>query len=209
LGEEVKMSCTAKNTGNSPLKGINICLASDCAISSIDSGKDVTREYKYNFSTLGVKTLIFRAYNSLVDKTYYSIIDVQDAPMVRILNLSYPESIKFDEQSAIVFRLRQASSSAPLNIKATLDHELIKEEWSIASLESDYELRFLFKGENLKLKDNNFKVTISYDDRKGKHYTEEKTFSVALENPTFVQKIAIWINVLDRKISLWFKGIIG
>jgi len=208
LEEEIKVSCTAKNTGSSDLRGLNICLASDCAMASIGSGNDVTREYTHKFSTLGVKTLIFRAYNGLVDKSYYLIIDVQDAPLIKILNLSYPESVKFDEQSAIVFRLRQSSSSVPLKIKATLDHELIKEEWTIASLESDYELRFLFKGENLKLKDNDFKVTISYDDRKGKHYTEEKTFSIELENPTFTQKIAIWINVMDRKLSQWFSGLL-
>jgi transglutaminase-like putative cysteine protease len=206
-GETVRISCRINNTGNNYLSRLRVCLDKDCDYASLVSGNLVTFNYTKVFDTLGVKTLTFRAENDAAKRSYYVIIDVLDKPLVDIMNLSYPPRISYGDQSEVKIILKRSSSNIPQNVKIRLEHSLINEEWSLTSLETSYELRFLFKGSNLDFEQNPFKLVVTYEDAQGKEYKTEKDFTITLNNPTIFQRLMVWVNILDVRISNWFSGV--
>ena len=83
----------------------------------------------------------------------------------------------------------------------------MQEEWDIQSLERDYQFTVLLRGEYLKLNKNDFKIIISYWDEQGNEYKVEKEFLINLNNPTLLQKIMMWLNILELKLSKWISNL--
>jgi len=207
LNESTNVNCTVQNNGSADLSKIQICLDKNCASGMVPSQGMAGYDYSERFDTFGIKTLVFRVFNELIDKSYYAIIDVQDKPLLEISNLTFPERINYNESSEIKFFVKKKSNSSPKNVKIVLEHELMHEEWNVPALEQDYEFRVLIKGENLYFGQNDFKIKITYQDEKGNPFGIYQNFSINLNNPTLLQKLRIWLNLLDYEISQWLSKI--
>jgi hypothetical protein len=120
------------------------------------------------------------------------------------MNLSYPSTISYDEQSQIKFFLKKKSANSPRNVKIKVEHEFFEEHWDVAEFAKDYDFTVMIRGDNMRLKENRFNITVSYEDEEGKAYKLREELDISLNNPTFWQKIMVWMNVLEHKISKWF-----
>jgi hypothetical protein len=201
INDTVNISCSVKNNGSSDLRRLRICLDKQCTSENLNINSQVSFNYSRKFDTVGVKTLVFKAENIQASESYYVIIRSEDEPLIRIINISYPESVNYDDSVEVRLRLSRESNNKPTNVKLVLQHELINQEWMINNLDNDYEARFMFKGSDLKINNNTFNIIVSYEDSNGKKYASEESFTIRLANVTFIQKISIWLNILDRKIS--------
>jgi len=207
LNHSVNITCIVDNKGDKNLKKLSVCLNDECATSQLPAGERARFEYTKKFNTLGVKTFVFRVKNELVEKSYYSVIEVQDKPLLEILNLSFPHSISYDELSEIRFLVKKKSNTKPRNVKIILKHELMEEHWEIPLLEHDYQFRVILRGEDLNLDNNDFKIIITYEDEHSTEYKTLKEFSISLNNPTLLQRIMMWLNILENKIMSWLNRI--
>lgn len=207
LNESVNISCVIDNKGDKTLTRLSICLDDKCSTTRIPAREAARFDYTKNFETLGVKTLVFKAENEIIKKSYYSIIEIQDKPLLEIQDLEYPKTISYEDLKEIQFFVKKKSTSTPRNVKIKLEHELIEQEWEVKTLERDYKFTVLIRGEYLKLNKNDFNILISYTDDQGISYLVQKKFTITLEDPTFVQRIMIWLNVAERKITDWINNI--
>ncbi|MBN1793318.1 transglutaminase domain-containing protein [Candidatus Woesearchaeota archaeon] len=203
LNENIVVTCSLSNKGSKSLSNLKACFEKNCTYIALPAGESRDLSYSTEFKTLGVKTLVFRADHPLASKTSYIVIPVQDEPLVNVFNLTYPEELGFSESAEIRFILKRDSINPPKNLVVKLDHELIKEDWKFTALENTYEIRFLFRGENLALDDNDFKLSLLYEDAKGREYSSDKEFTVRLKDPSFFQLMALWINSVDVKLTRW------
>jgi hypothetical protein len=207
INVSTNISCILDNQGDQTLRSAQICLDNACSTSRVPSKGVVTYNYTKSFETFGIKTLVFRVINELVDKSYYVIIDVQDKPLVEITNLSFPEKLNYKDTSEIKFFVKKKSITAPRNVKVRVEHKLMHQEWDIPSLEQDYEFRVMISGENLNLEKNDFRIIITYQDEQGKEYRQEESFAITLNNPTLLQKVIIWLKILEYQVTQWFNNI--
>jgi len=207
LNEAVNISCMVDNKGDQTLRGLKICLGIQCSTTRLLSKDSTSFEYTKQYDTLGVKTLVFRVENELVEKSYYTIIDVQDKPLLEIANLSYPKSMSYEDLSEVQFFVKKKSNTNPQTVNIRLEHELMEEEWDVPDLERDYKFIVVLKGKYLTLNQNDFKITVTYNDAKGNIYKVKDEFSIKLKDPTILQKIMIWFNILDHKLSTWIGNI--
>ncbi len=203
LNQSVNISCTIDNKGEQELSRLRICLGEECTTTRVASGVIARYDYVRTFETLGVKIVVFSAENDLIQKSYYSVIKVQDKPLVEISNLSYPEIMSYDELSEVTVFIRKKSTNKPRNVKVRVEHQFIEQEWSIPSMEKDHYLVLKLRGENLVLNQNKFRLRVTYQDQKGETYAQEEEFIITLENPTFHQKLMIWLNIAEHKIREW------
>jgi hypothetical protein len=121
--------------------------------------------------------------------------------LLEIVDLAYPKNISFSDSSEISFWVKKKSSSRPKNVEVKIEHRLIGEEWSVPLIESDYNFKVKIRGKDFNLDKNDFKVLVTYEDEQNNQYKLEENFTMTLNNPTFFQRIAIWLNQLDHKIS--------
>jgi hypothetical protein len=207
LNDSVNISCVVDNQGDQVLRNLEICIENDCSTTKVLGNETVRVGYTKKFSTLGMKTLVFKAGNELIEKSYYTIIEVQDKPLIEITNLSFPESMNYEGSSAIKLLAKKKSNTSPRNVHIIIEHELINEDWNVPSFDHDYDFTVLLKGESLKLNKNDFKIIITYEDEQGKQYNLEKKLSIQLNNPTLFQKIMIWLNIAEQEIKGWFNKV--
>jgi len=207
LNETVSTRCVLTNKGDFTLRKLEVCLDNQCVTTKVKGRGSVGFNYTKKFDTLGVKTLVFRVENELVEKSYYTIIEVQDKPLLEIINLSFPKSISYDELSEIKFFVKKKSNTKPRNVKISLKHKFIEEHWDVPSLDRDYQFTVLLRGEYLNLDKNDFKIIINYEDEQGREYKTQEEFSISLNNPTLPQRIMIWLNILEHKIRRWINNI--
>jgi len=207
LDESINISCVVDNKGSQLLRNLKVCLDRECSTSRIPEQETSRYGYSKKFDTLGIKTMVFSASNELVEKSYYIIIDVQDKPLIEITNLTSPESMSYEDSSEISFFVKKKSNTNPRNVKVRVEHEFVREYWSVPELEMDYNFKVLLKGDNLNLNKNNFNIIITYEDAEGKQYSLSQEFYINLNNPTLWQKINIWLRVLEKNITNWFNNI--
>ena len=207
LNEPVNITCVVDNKGAETLTRLRVCFDDECGTSRVPRRGIARFEYTKKFESLGVKTLMFKAENELIKKSYYTTIEIQDKPLLEIINLTFPKNISYEELSQIKFFVKKKSNTQPRNVNIRVEHELMHEEWDVLILERDYQFTVLLRGKYLKLNKNDFKITISYEDEQGNEYKVQKEFLINLNNPTFIQKIIMWLNILDYKISKWIRNI--
>ncbi len=207
INESIDVSCTLENKGDAILRSLNICFDNACSSTKVLEGGNAKYDYTKNFTTLGVKTLVFKAENELVEKAYYLTVEIKDIPLIEIANLSFPKNISYKDSSEIKFFVKRKSNTEPKNMKITIDHRLIHEEWNVPEMDKDYGFTVLLKGESLNLNKNDFNITVTYEDEQGKEYNLKDDFSIMLNNPTLLQKIMIWLRILEKRASGWFNNI--
>lgn len=207
INETINAKCLLENKGDFTLGNLKICFDTSCSSTKVAVGGNGTYEYNKNFSTLGVKTLVFKAENELVEKAYYLTVDIKDVPLVEIMNLSFPSSISYEDSSEIKFIVKRKSNTEPRNMKISIEHKLLSEEWHVPIMDKDYGFTVLLKGEGLNLNKNDFRIRVVYNDEQGKEYSSEENFSIMLNNPNLFQKLMIWLRMLEKKASGWFSNI--
>jgi hypothetical protein len=207
LNDSVSISCQLNNTGNSVLKNLKICLDNSCSSTKVQEEGSASYDYTRNFTTLGVKTLVFKAENDLIEKAYYVTVDVKDIPLIEIVNLTFPRNISYKESSEIKFFVKRKSNTEPRNMKIRINHKLIHEEWDVPVMDKNYGFTLLLRGEGMNLGKNYFNITINYEDDQGKAYSLDDKFTVMLNNPNLLQKLMIWLHTIEKRATDWFSNI--
>ncbi len=209
LDETMKINCSVTNKGDSKLLKLKVCLEDDCSSAKIIPDATLEFDYEKTFSSLGIHNILFSAENNFVKNNYYLVVDVQDEPLLDIINLDFPETISYDEDSDITFVVKKKSSSNPKNVKIALIHKMMNNEWFADEIKSQYEYKLLFSGSNLDFGDNDFKISIEYDSSEGKHYKVEKEFVMTLEKTNIGQSIMILLNKLELSLRKGLDALIS
>jgi transglutaminase-like putative cysteine protease len=206
LDEEFKVSCSLENKASRDLNKLNVCFNNQCTFSSLKPGEEKIFSYNVKFDKNQVMNLVFSAESSYASSREHVIFEVKDRPNLRITGLDYPENIGYDNSSKISFSILKSSHSQPRNVKLIMNHSLSTQSWNVNDISDEYEFTISIRGSDLKPGENNFDLSLYYEDDEGKPYQDKKTFVVDLNNVSFGQRFMIWLNILSYNLDQWFFG---
>ncbi|PIN80218.1 hypothetical protein COV13_03945 [Candidatus Woesearchaeota archaeon CG10_big_fil_rev_8_21_14_0_10_32_9] len=172
-----------------------ICLESECE--DLDS-PTYSQKYslKVDTSTPGFKTLSVDVKSSKGSASYFLTLKILDDAKLDLIDLTFPESISFDGDDSINFKLEKTSDSTPVNVSVKLDGGLFEQSWVADSIYGVQDFALNFKGLDLNDGDNKFKITVDYFDEKGKKFSEEKDFSINMNGLNLWQKFLHWFRII-------------
>jgi translation elongation factor EF-1beta len=192
--EDTSVKCDVKNIGNVYLEDLNICLEEECRKLSLG----ITEEDKVNFNfkpkEVGVQEIVIKANNKDVSKNALLDISVYDEPSIEIDELVHPTEIEYKDIYEIAFVLNKKSRFAPDNVSIKI--EPVDKEWNLNQLKKSRKFVLKMYGNELKAGENNFKIIVTYNDRKGKSYKTSKEFNLKLVNVNIFQRMVIFFKHL-------------
>jgi len=203
LEKQTTISCNIKNSGNTPLENIQICLEQDCKTTDLG----ITQEQEITFTITPPKTgkqeLTITAKNNYLSKASYLSYEALDKPAIKINGLDHPTKLDYGQQFKIAFVIDKTSYTNPKNVVITLEHNKARQEWRMEQLNNSQEFFIDANSKDLAGGDNNFNIKIEYADDKNNKYDAEQSFTITVEATRFLDKIKLWIN----KIEYFLQGL--
>jgi hypothetical protein len=203
--EEEFINCKIKNTGNVFLENIKLCSEKECREFNLGISQEKIITFLINTNKTGKKDIMIKAISKDISKSDYISIIILDKPKINIEDIKHPVNISFDGKYSISFTLKKQSLSIPKDINIKLKQNTFFKEWSIDKLIGNQKFMLNFKGNNLDIGNNNFKIIIDYKDNNNKKYHEEESFVIRLENVTLFQRIQIKLSNIGKWLDYLFK----
>jgi len=194
LEEPLEISCKISNQGNVYLENLEIC-SEDCKTLNLGIGETKTT----NFTSTTKQRMKVRAQNSEVSKTFYLTTEILDYPELEIIDLNAPKLVNYQDNFSISFGIKKTSKSNPIQLEVSLDNRI--KDIQINELNQQQNLKLNLKGKDLGQGNNTLTLTITHQDRNQKKYITTKQIIVELEKVTFIQKIKIFINKINRALN--------
>jgi len=202
IDEIILVSCFIRNTGNTFLNNIKICLENDCKILNLG----ISQEKNVNFSAkpkgLGKKQDAVKAMNNYLSKTSYLDYNIIDYPEIAITDLSYPLEVLFNRAYSISFMLNKSSYSIPKNVEISILQNNLPEKWNLENLDKNKIFDISLSSKTLHEGKNDFEIIVKYEDDNGRSYETKNDFSITLARLSFPQKVLSLLYSLE----LWFEG---
>lgn len=174
-GEEMKISCSLKNTGNVLLDDMQICLREDCR--GIEIG--ISEEKQIEFETFASNKIPVAAENEEMIKQIYLEPKIIEIPKLEIFELT-PDEINYREKKQFSFVLSVENEAYDIIVKAE------NQEIHFDKLNGKKTISAELKGSKLV---NGLDIKISYKDEAGKEYTKEKNIVIKVNNIPWYARI--------------------
>lgn len=185
-GESATVTCSFENNGEKDIKG-ELC-HDEC----IDFQNEIIKEYSVSYDTPGVKNIIVRATGQDFSKTSYVRMNVIDESDIDI-NLDIPETAEYGERMNIKFNITKDSISTPRNLQVRLHFQKTYQQWEIDSLDRPNQFDVGIDTDGFTF-NNEFRITVTYEDDVGKKYREEAMAEVELVNLSIRDKVFVGLN---------------
>ena len=196
--ENVKIYCTAKNTGNIFLSDANICFEDKCKATSLGISQEKNFVFELDKSSAGEKKIPIILKNELVSKASYVNFKINDAPKIEIINLKFPNETTYDDKFQVEFTLAKKSLSNPKNVELSFVQNGIDKKWVVKDFNEDHKYVVDIEAKQLKYGKNDYKINVDYKDGLGKPYNTNKEFSISLTKATFLQRVILFSNGLGK-----------
>ena len=194
--ESANVLCTAKNTGNVFLDGIDACFGSECEKISLGISQTKEMTFKINTSDVGAKEAQVTLRNSIVSKSAGISFKINDIPKIQIENLNFPANVSYDSNFIVSFDVAKKSYSSPKDVNVSFSLNGIEKRWHIDELSGDKKISLRFDGSQLKYGENRFEVNVYYHDSLKKQYSANRGFSTQVADANPVQIMALSLNSL-------------
>lgn len=198
--EKPKVSCVFKNTGNTLLEGIQMCIDDDCQSQDIGITQSKEIELEYTIQP-GVNDLIITAIGGGIEEQRVIDVQVKDLPVLEITKLKHPQEADYDDAFHIFFTIRKTSIDSPQQVITTMKLKNEEVPFTLDILEGERTYDITTAGNTLHDMQNEFVVTTTWKDGLGREYETTQTFTINLKKPTFSQKIRIWLDGIGRWVG--------
>lgn len=166
-----------------------ICIDNDCEQTNLPAEK--TLEYSRN---PGIYTIPVRFIGEQEEKTTFITTHIVDETRLAITDIELPETISFDEQAGLSFKVSRLSESAAQETTVTVKHKYFEKSWEDTS--GTYNL--LFVGRQLHAGENTLEITVDYVDALGNEKVATREANISLDNLSFGQRVSLWLRALEH-----------
>ncbi len=194
--ESANILCTAKNTGNVFLDGIDSCFGSECEKISLGISQSKEIKFKINTSEIGIRQAQVTLRNSLVSKSAGIDFKVSDVPKIQIEDLNFPSNVSYGSSFIVSFNLAKKSYSSPKDVDVVFTLNGIEKKWHIGELSEGKNISLRFAASQLKYGANTFKINADYHDTLKNKYNAHREFSTEVVNANLIQVMALSLNSL-------------
>jgi hypothetical protein len=202
INENVGVNCIIKNTGNSMLKDIEVCL-DDCHNINLALNQEQTVNFEQSFDQEDEYSLKITAKNDLVTKTSYVPIKVLNPPNLEISQLKHPSEVQFNDKFDIYFLINKTAQANPYNVRVFLDKDGIQRDWDL-DIKDNKEFVIHLMGKELSVDDNTFILQLDYQDKDRQTFHKVERFNIKLLKPTLGQRLLIMFRSFDEWLRKLF-----
>ena len=203
-GKKIIIECDLKNLGNVVLHDLKICLENDCEERDLHISESKKIEFTKIYDETGEKAVTITAKNTGVTASSFFKIFVVDEPVIDIIDMVYPESIKYKEKFDVEFTLIPMSLTEPKNVILTFTFNDESQQWKFDSLETKKPVKIEIDSALLKEGETEFKIYTTYTDGVDKKFNKDDSFTISMDDLTGLQKIEKFFVDLFRKIRNLF-----
>lgn len=201
LDEPIIAGCYVKNTGNTMLNNLNLCLKKQCKTFDLGITQSVEKNFSINISNIGKKENIITVENNEVSKLVRLGYSVIDRPKIEITALEYPDDVSYNDEFNIKFTAVKVSRAMPSDIIVEVKGKYFSRKWQLKKLNIKQEFELNLIGKDLNLDKNDFKIIVNYKDKDGKNYTAREDFYITLSNVNLIQRIIIFFRNIIESIK--------
>jgi len=202
--EQNYLNCTVSNKGNKELEEVKVCYQAECQLHNLLIGESKTTAFLLQNLNIGKnEELVLAKFKDMQTTDVVKII-VLDAPNIKIVNITHPDWVVYEDEFDIAFTLKKESVVNPVNIDVKVTDGVIQ-NFHLDDLDGRQKFVISTKGSFLKPGKNEIKIEVLYHDSKFKRYKISDKITIKLKEPTFTQKIMIYLN----RFGIWFQNFLG
>jgi len=192
LNEEITVSCSIKNSGNTNLKKVNFCLAEKCQVIDLPINQEESIETTIKGETTGWNKITLSAENNFIEKKSSLSYTVLDIPTIKTEVIA-PDKVNFGKTITVNINLVKESFNVPKKVTVLLKGSGFENHWEIEELTQEQKLQL--EMENLRLsKTNKFTVITQWQDEESKLYSKEQEIIVKGEAENFIDRVKMLLN---------------
>ena len=192
INSEKRIECTLKNTGNTQLENLDVCLDDVCQTIILPINQEYTTALDVSFDESGWKTFSLTAENSFVDKRDAITLGVLDDANI-VINTTISKDISYGDEFLLTLTTDSTSFSIPKNIEVTFTIGSEKQIWNLDSLTQKEDLIIEMSSIGLGTK-NEIEIESKWEDALGKEYKSTQVIEIMVAPNTFIQKIIMFFN---------------
>lgn len=207
IDDNIKMYCYLRNTGNTVLSNVSMCLDEDCRNNSLGINQAFQESFEFRAEEAGIQDISIFARSPDFSRLSLVELNVLDKPDIRIFNASAPGEIGYAENFKFSFALSKNSNSNPKNVTVLLMVGGIDKQWLIEELKTDQNFVIDMNSRNMYLGMNKIFVNVEYYDENQRKYSISQETFIELVDVNLFQKIMIKIYSSINKVGMLIGGL--
>ncbi len=192
LGQQSKIECSLKNSGNTNLKQVDFCLGDVCEKVELPINQKKSAEITVKAEQTGWNKVLVTADSPEVEKKSSLEFLVYDEPKLE-LKAGFPKTIQLGQTFPVKISLDKKSYTAPEEVIVTIEGMGMENKIELKELTELEELTLLIDQGRV-AKKNEFKVTALWKDKNGNLYSSKEEVMVPGEASGFAGKMELWVN---------------
>lgn len=195
--EEIEIMCTLENTDQITLSNLNVCMEeTNCKELVLAPKEEKTISFQTHFENASIYALSFSARNDKAEKHAYFSLEVIDAPLVSLENITAPTQLDYSSEGHIQFLLKQTKGIPLHDVVLRLDGPRVSNEWTFTTLEGEKAFDVLVSGSTLSLKENTFTLLLTGKDDRNQDVLVTEDFELKMGEITWWQRIILGFTEL-------------
>ncbi len=180
--ETGKIDCIIKNTANTVLNNIQVCITDKCQNFDLGIGSKKEIQIDLPLENFSPRQLAVNAKNAFVQANYFLTLNVFDKPNLRIEDKNYPESLDYDKEFELSF-----VATSPTRIQNAI----------LKAGKKEFELGDVFGQKNITITLNSRDFTQDYINIRVDFQDENKN------TYKYEEKVKIKVNKVPFYIQFW------
>ena len=192
--ETIKVTCSLKNTGNTLLQGLQVCLKNNCTALDLALTRAATVSFDYRPESTKDNILTITAKNSKVSRSASLNPTILDVPAVQFTGINYPKNVTYKDNFNITFDIEKTSAASPKNIEIYLHGSGIEQRWQFSELASKKSFVIGMAASSLSAGANVLYIDVKFYDNNNREYTTTQQLEIYLATPTLWQRIMMFFS---------------
>lgn len=192
VGDEADIDCKVKNSGDSSLKRVDFCIASECEKVDLSVGEEANKKYQLVVKEVGWQQIVVRADHPSVEKRKSLVLAGLDEPKVEV-ELEYPKKVRYGDNLKMLFKVSKNSFNEPKEIILKLAGPGFIQKWELEKIETIQQLNLEIDSKTFSRK-NEFTLQTNWKDKNGENYTSKESFVIESEGEYFTDKMKLLFN---------------
>ncbi len=194
--ESPSIECSIRNVGNIFFRNLSICLAGRCAASHLG----ITQQKNFTFTIENVEKgrneLSLYISNERVSKSREIAFEGIPSPEFSIGDVEFPAEVGYGDEFSVRFSLDKASEAPAHNALVGVYGAGLEREYDYGMLEEGKEYELELKGSGLQEGKNPIHMNLSYEDARGRKYSDSEKIEISLVDVSFIQRILLFFRHL-------------